>query len=94
MSKKKKPMLDITNKTFDELEALGCRMFDDRKPRLMLIPLALYEQIPDGTALTCFTGQVCVKGRDSIDDDTRAGLMAYGVYPVDKLTQIVKKIHN
>jgi len=28
MTKKAKPMLDTTNQTFDELEALGCRMFD------------------------------------------------------------------
>jgi len=94
MTKKAKPVLDITNQTFDELEALGCRMFDSRRPPLMMVPLAIYKQIPDGTALTCITGQVCVKGRDSIDDDTRAGLLAYGVYPVDKLTQIVKKINS
>jgi hypothetical protein len=35
--------------------------------------------LPDGTVLRSISGEVVVKGRDYIDDDTRAGRTAYGL---------------
>jgi hypothetical protein len=85
------PMLNLEDKTTEELLDLGLRRWDNSG--LMLLPSHIYEQIPNGAKLTCIDGAVYVKGRDKIDNDTRAGLLAYGVFPTDKLTQIVKKIH-
>jgi len=50
---------------------------DDRE--LVLLTLNEFDSLPDGTELTCIDGEVVVKGRDYIDDDTRLGHMAYGV---------------
>jgi hypothetical protein len=85
-------MLDLTDKTEAELLALGLRHWDESG--LLLIPGKLYDQIPDGTKLTCISGQTVIKGKDSIDDDTRGGLIAYGVFATDKLTSIVKKVNT
>lgn len=38
-----------------------------------------YEQLPDGTELTCIDGETVVKGRDYIDMDIRFGHTAFGV---------------
>lgn len=38
-----------------------------------------YRAIPDGTVLTCISGETVVKGRDVIDMDTRGGMLAYGI---------------
>ena len=50
---------------------------EDRK--LLLVTPEEFAELPDGTELTCIDDTVAVKGRDEIDDDTRAGHMAYGV---------------
>lgn len=36
-------------------------------------------RLPDGIQLTCINGEAVIKGLDYIDDDTRAGHLAYGV---------------
>lgn len=87
----KKKVLDVTSKTQDELLALGFRWWDE-KHELLLIPLKLFPQIPDGTVLTCINGKKAVKGKDKIDDDTRAGLIAYGIKAADALTIFIKKV--
>ena len=48
---------------------------------LLLIPLALYDKIPDGTEVIAIDGDKLVKGKDHIDLDTRAGLLAFGILP-------------
>ena len=36
-------------------------------------------ELPDGIVLTCIDGSTAVKGKDYIDDDTRGGVLAYGI---------------
>ena len=36
-----------------------------------------FEQLPDGTELTCIDGKTSVKGKDPIDMDTRGGLTSF-----------------
>jgi len=38
-----------------------------------------FEALPDGTRLRCISGEYKTKGIDYIDQDTRAGLIAWGV---------------
>ena len=38
-----------------------------------------FEQLPDGTELTCINNTKAIKGVDTIDQDTRFGYLAYGV---------------
>jgi hypothetical protein len=38
-----------------------------------------FEQLPDGIELTSISGDTKVKGKDTIDMDTRFGHIAYGV---------------
>lgn len=38
-----------------------------------------FNQLPDGIVLSSISGGTFVKGKDYIDDDTRAGHLAYGV---------------
>lgn len=46
---------------------------------LWLLTIKEYNDIPDGTELTCIDGTVAVKGSDEIDMDTRMGYIAYGI---------------
>lgn len=46
---------------------------------LWLLTVDEFNNIPDGTELTCIDGEVVVKGRDEIDLDTRMGYIAYGI---------------
>ena len=46
--------------------------------RLWLLTPAEYEQLPDGVRVQCIDGTEAVKGTDYIDQDTRAGCIAYG----------------
>lgn len=46
---------------------------------LLLIPLALLDRLLEGLILTSIDGEKCTVGQDEIDDDTRFGLLAYGV---------------
>ena len=87
----KKKTLNVTDKTEEELLNLGFRWWDE-KHELLLVPLKLFNQIPDGTEFTCISGEKAVKGKDPIDDDTRGGLMAYGVKASDALTIFIKKV--
>lgn len=48
---------------------------------LLLIPLSMFDCVPDGAVLTSIMGDKKVKGKDYIDNDTRGGLLAYGVVP-------------
>ena len=52
----------------------------DKATNLWLFTMAELEQVPDGTLLDCIIpGKEAVKGKDHIDDDTRAGYLAYGI---------------
>lgn len=45
---------------------------------LWLINKAEFDEVPDGTVLTCIDGSTATKGADEIDMDTRMGYLAYG----------------
>lgn len=51
----------------------------DEDHKLLLITPEELAALPDGEALTCIDDTVVVKGTDFIDDDIRAGHLAYGV---------------
>jgi Uma2 family endonuclease len=55
--------------------------FSDIKdePPLYLLTPEEFEQLPDGIELICISGETVIKGKDHIDDDTRAGRLAYGI---------------
>lgn len=72
----KKKLLDMTRA---ELLAEGFGVWDSSG--LLLIPLRLYEKIPDGTPLKCINRRTYIKGGQRIDEDTRGGLLAYGWIP-------------
>jgi len=46
---------------------------------LLLIPLSLKDRLPKGLELTSIMGKKYRVGVDTIDEDTRGGLLAYGV---------------
>lgn len=46
---------------------------------LLLVTPEEFAALPEGEVLTCIDGSTAIKGRDEIDDDTRAGHLAYGV---------------
>lgn len=62
----------------EELFELGFGTWDNNG--LMLIPLYLYDAIPDGTVLKSIMGETAVKGTDEIDLDVRFGCIAYGIF--------------
>lgn len=51
---------------------------------LRLIPIELFEALPEGLTVIGFFGDRCVVGKDYIDNDIRCGCLAYGIYPKDK----------
>jgi len=46
---------------------------------LWLLTTDEFNEIPDGTVLTCIDGTTATKGVDEIDMDTRLGYLAYGI---------------
>lgn len=62
-----------------QLFAFGLGNWDGKG--LLLIPLHLFDKIPNGMVLTSISGEKKTKGKDYIDDDTRGGMLAYGILP-------------
>lgn len=56
---------------------------------LWLLTVNEFDQIPNGTELTCIDGTTAVKGQDDIDMDTRFGYIAYGF--VDPMNHPLKE---
>jgi hypothetical protein len=71
---------DFYTATADDLTALKWLRWDEDSG-LYLCPAAQFGSLPDGIALWSISGDVKVKGRDHIDDDTRYGMLAYGIIP-------------
>lgn len=71
---------DFFNMTEDELEDYGFIKFSSGS-NLMLIPLYLMDSFKEGAELICIDGTRKVVGKDYIDNDTRMGCIAYGIYP-------------
>jgi len=57
------------------------RRWSDENDLWLLTPEE-YTEVPDGTVLLSVTGDIRVKGKGYIDDDTRGGCLAYGLTPV------------
>ena len=53
----------------------------DNESDLWLLTLEEFLQVPDGTVLLSISDDTAVKGKDYIDDDTRFGVLAYGLSP-------------
>lgn len=66
--------------TESDLRVMGFGEWDNEK-HLFLVPLLLWEYIPDGTEMVSIMGERYVKGKDKINDDTRDGYLAYCITP-------------
>lgn len=69
---------EIENMTVSQAIARGMRPWDGK---LYLIALSDWNNWPNGVELTSINGNTKIKGKDYIDEDTRFGLLAYGIYP-------------
>ena len=69
--------------TESDLRIMGFGEWDNEK-HLFLIPLLLWEYIPDGTEVISIMDERYVKGKDKISDDTRNGYLAYCITPPAK----------
>jgi hypothetical protein len=68
--------VDILSLSKEELFTLG---FANWKDSLLLIPLYLLPCLPKGTKVESIAGGKAVLGVDDIDNDVRAGCIAYGI---------------
>lgn len=78
---------DFYTATDSDLAALGWRRWSDDS-QLRLCPADQFANLPRGIALWSISGTVHVKGRDYIDDDTRGGMLAYGIIPGQTRTDV------
>ena len=75
---------DVVKGTVSQLHLLGFSNWDgpmkehDGKT-LWLVPLALYNVIPDGTELTGISGKKVIFKRGVTNKDQRYGALAYGI---------------
>jgi hypothetical protein len=53
--------------------------WDDRPDKLWLLTPEEFALVPDGTTLVCINGKTKIKGEGYIDQDTRAGYIAWGL---------------
>lgn len=53
----------------------------DNESDLWLLTPEEFLEVPDGTVLLSISDDTAVKGKDYIDDDTRFGVLAYGLSP-------------
>lgn len=78
--------------TYPVLRIRGWAVWDSKPDGtgrvLMLCPLADFQNVPDGVEMESINGKKVTKGKDYIDDDTRAGLLAYGL----RVTPCVRKV--
>lgn len=57
------------------------RKWSDEGDQLWLLTKEEFDEVPDGTVLLSINDETTVKGKDYIDDDTRFGVIAYGLTP-------------
>lgn len=70
--------IDISKLTQEEAILLGFRRMDKDRD-YFLIPIWIYNAIPDGTTLISIFEHRLIKGEDEIDMDTRAGILAFSI---------------
>lgn len=84
---------EIKNMTISQAIARGMRSWDGNG--LYLIPLKDWPNWPNGVELTSILGEKVIKGKDYIDEDTRGGLLAFGIYPKnDNIKDSVNENNN
>lgn len=72
-------MINFLNSlTKEKAEELGFRKWSDEK-NLYLIPGVFYDFLPKGLKVESIMGEKKTVGTDYVDDDTRFGLLAYGI---------------
>lgn len=79
-NKKLKELIDFSDLTVEDCEDLYFRKLDD-KSGIYLIPLYLLPILPIGIEVYCINGETIIYDGNNIDNDTRAGLLAYGIKP-------------
>jgi hypothetical protein len=72
-------LIDMKTLTKADAYELGFTKWEEEQPDFLLIPIWLYDAIPDGTEIYSFTGEKRIKGKDEIDLDVRFGCIAYGI---------------
>ena len=68
-------VIDFTPKT----RSNGNKWDSAEDDPLWLLTLEEFALVPEGSTLDCINGRRVVKGVDYIDDETRYGVLAYGV---------------
>lgn len=76
--------MDWNKATAAELEEIGFRRWNDPADRadgktLWLIPVSLYDEIPDGIELVSINDRVFLFEPGKTDSDQRFGCLAYGL---------------
>ena len=69
---------EIKNMTPAQALARGMRRWN-KESGLYLIPLSDWKNWPNGIEVTSILGDTKIKGKDYIDEDTRGGLLAFGI---------------
>lgn len=69
---------EIKQMTVSQAEARGMVRWNEESG-LYLIPLRDWKNWPNGIQVTSILGNTKIKGQDYIDEDTRAGLLAFGI---------------
>lgn len=64
---------------FDPLSRQRQNPWDERDDKLWLLTPDEFGMLPDGVTLVCISGETAVKGIDDIDQDTRFGMIAWGL---------------
>ena len=72
-----KKCIDFNALTECEMRKLGFKKYED----MMLIPLYLLPVLPIGFEVKSILGDKIVYDGTNLDDDSRAGMLAYGICP-------------
>jgi hypothetical protein len=67
--------VDIYDFSIDFLQSIGFQKYGP----ILLIPLQYFNKIKNGTEVISILGNKKIVGKDYIDDDTKGGLMAFGL---------------
>ena len=79
-NEKLKELIDFSDLTIEDCEDLYFRKWDDESG-IYLIPLYLLPILPIGIEVSCIDGRTIIYDGTNIDNDNRAGLLAYGIKP-------------
>lgn len=71
--------IDFENLTKEQMFELGFKPWDESG--LMLIPGNLFSTIPEGLQVIDIFGEHETFSKETHDDDTRVGCLAYGLIP-------------